>query len=164
GVLDGNGDSWSIGVVGSIPIGNRSARGSYRRAKLFVRQQEQRLKQARQQVMLAARMAVRRLVTNESLIESNKQARILQEANVAAEEKRLQLGVTTSQQVLEIQEDLTTAQTQEIQSMIDFEKSLIDLQVSEGMLLENQGIIFEPTGDDDPLGFFHSINPVRSFR
>ncbi len=164
GVADGNGDGWSIGVIGSIPIGNRSARGAHKRARLFVKQQEQRLRQAKRQAMLGVNLALHGLVANEILIESNKQTRILQEANVAAEEKRLQLGVTTSQQVLDIQEDLTTAQAQEIQSQIDFEKSLIDLQVAEGTLLENLGIIYEPTGDVDPLGFFHSINPVRGFR
>ena len=164
GIVDNDGSTWTVGLTGSIPIGNRSARGTYRRAKVFERQQEQRLRQAKRQVMLGVSIALHSLVSNEILIESNKQTRILQEVNVAAEEKRLQLGVTTSHAVLEIQEDLTTAQMQEIQSMIDFEKSFIDLQVSEGMLLENQGIIYEPTGDDDPLGFFHSINPVRSFR
>lgn len=164
GVMNNEGSTWTVGLMGSVPIGNRSARGTYRRAKWFERQQEQRLRQVKQQIMLAVRMSLRSLIKNEILIESNKQTRILQEANVAAEEKRLQLGVTTSQNVLDIQEDLTDAQTREIQSQIDFEKSLIDLQVSEGTLLKNQGIIYEPTGDGDPLGFFHSINPVRAFR
>ncbi len=164
GLADQNGKAWTVGFIGSVPIGNRSARGAHTRAKLFVRQQEQRLMQAKQQVMLGVRMALRRMVSNEILIESNKQTRILQEANVAAEEKRLSLGVTTSQEVLEIQEDLTEAQTQEVQSMIDFEKALIDLQVSEGTLLDNRGVIFDPAEDEDPLGFFRSIRPVRSMR
>ncbi len=164
GIWDRKGKAWSIGVIGSVPIGNRSARGAHRRAKLFVRQQEQRLRQTKQQVMLSVRMAVRGVVSNEILIESSKQTRILQEVNVAAEEKRLSLGVTTSHEVLEIQEDLTVAQTQEVQSMIDFEKALIDLQVSEGTLLDNRGIIFDPAEDENPLGFFRSIRPVRSAR
>ncbi len=164
GVIGNDGSTWTVGLTGSIPIGNRAARGSYRRAKVFERQQEQRLRQAKQQVMLGVRMSLRRLVSNEILIESNKQTRILQEANVAAEEKRLSLGVTTSHAVLEIQEDLTEAQTQEVQSMVDFEKALIDLQVSEGTLLDNRGVIFDPAEDQNPLGFFRSIGPVRSTR
>jgi len=162
GVVDSNGDAWSIGIIGSIPIGNRAARGEHKRAKFFVRQQEQRLKQTQQMVMLSVRMAVRSIYSSYTLIESNKITRTLQEANVAAEEKRLQLGVTTSQDVLDIQEDLTEAQTQEIQSMVNYEKALIELQVSEGVLLRNRGIIYEPHDDDDPLGFFRSIGPIRS--
>ena len=124
-----------------------------------MRQQEQRLKQTKQRVMLSVRMSVRALVSSQILIESNQQTRILQEANVAAEEKRMSLGVTTSQQVLDIQEDLTEAQTQEIQSMVNFEKALVDLQVSEGMLLQNRGIIYEPHEEMNPLGFFRSTIP-----
>ena len=164
GVVGNDGSTWTVGLIGSIPIGNRAGRGTYRRAKVFERQQEQRLKQAKRQVMLAVSLSLHRLVSNEILIESSKQTRILQQANVAAEEKRLSLGVTTSQEVLEIQEDLTEAQTQEVQSMVDFEKALIDLQVSEGTLLENRGVIFDPAEDQNPLGFFRSIRPARPFR
>ena len=78
------------------------------------------------------------------LVESDKQARILQEANVAAEEKRLKLGVTTAQDVLDRQEDLTLAQTQELQSIVNYEKSLIQLQLAEGTLLKNLNIDWKP--------------------
>lgn len=157
------GEIWSIGVTGSIPIGNRTARANHARAKQFIRQQEQRLQKTRQDAMLAVHIALHNLASNQILIESNKQARILQEANVAAEEKRLSLGVTTSQEVLEIQEDLTAARTQEVQAQIDFEKSRIDLKVAEGLLLRDMGIIYEEM-DEEPIGFFRSLGHRPSGR
>jgi len=69
----------------------------------------------------------------------------LQEANVNAEERRLQIGITTSYQVLRVQEDLTAAQAQELQARITFEKALVELQLAEGSLLDNFGIIYSPT-------------------
>ncbi|MFP6596440.1 MAG: TolC family protein [Candidatus Hydrogenedentota bacterium] len=113
------------------------------RSKQFERQQELRLTKAQRDVMLDVRMGIRGVVTTEILVESDKQARILQEANVAAEEKRLNLGVTTSQDVLDRQEDLTLAQTQELQSVVNYEKALIQLQVAEGTLLKNIDINWE---------------------
>ena len=161
GIRDKDGRNWVIGVQGSIPIGNRTARGAYTRSKLIKRQQQQRLKKAQQDAMLAVRNAVRGVVSSQILVESTRQARILQEANVAAEEKRLKLGVTTSQNVLDIQEDLTQAQTQELQSQVSFEKAVIDLQVSEGTLLENLAINFESPYESETPSFLKSISPSR---
>jgi len=73
-------------------------------------------------------------------MESNRQTVRLQEANVSAEEKRLQLGTTTSYQVLLVQEDLAAAQVQELQAHIAYEKSLVDYQLATGTVLRELGI------------------------
>jgi outer membrane protein TolC len=122
-------DIMTFGVVGSFPIGNRTARGSYHRAKLEVSQEEQRLEAVKNNLMLNVRIAGRSVVTNKILIESSRLNRELQEVNVAAEEERLRLGTSTNQQVLNIQEDLTEAQAAEVQARVDAEKALVDLRV-----------------------------------
>jgi outer membrane protein TolC len=161
GILNEDGKSWTVGLSGSIPIGNRTARFNHQRSKLAKRQNVQRLKKSHQDVVLSVRTAVRGLVSSQILVEANRQARILQEANVAAEEKRLNLGVTTSQIVLDIQEDLTMAQTEEQRAIVNYEKAIIDLQVAEGTLLEQLSIDFAPPVDDFSLNFLQSINPAR---
>lgn len=151
GIRDKRGRSWSIGIVGSIPIGNRAAKGNFRRADLSTRQAEQNVIRTEQQVMLTARTALRDVLSSQILVEANQQARVLEEANAAAEERRLLLGVTTTQNVLDRQEDLTFAQLAELQSIIDFERALVDLQVAEGNLLEEYGINYEAlTYEDAP--------------
>jgi outer membrane protein TolC len=153
-----DGRSWTVGGVFSVPIGNHTARGNYRRDKLFVRQQEQRLMKVKQDAMLGVRLAVHSLASNRILVESTKQARILEQANVAAEEKRLKIGVTTAQNVLDKQEDLTAAQAREVRAQVDFERSLVNLQVAEGTLLENMNLVPSTAAvtEDDP-GFFKSL-------
>ncbi len=160
GLNNPDGRSWTFGAVASIPIGNRTARGNYQRNKLFLRQQEQRLLATKQDAMLNVRLAIHALAANRILVESTKQARILEEANVSAEEKRLRIGVTTAQNVLDIQEDLTAAQAREVQAQVDFERSLIDLQVAEGTLLENMNILYEAPTFNGPLGMFESYGPI----
>lgn len=161
GILNEDGKSWSVGITGSIPIGNRTARFNHQRSKIAKKQNQQRLKKSQQDVVLSVRTAVRGLVSSQILVEANRQARILQEANVAAEEKRLNLGVTTSQIVLDIQEDLTAAQTEEQRAIVNYEKAIIDLQVAEGTLLDQLSIEFVPPVDDFSLTFKQSINPAR---
>jgi len=159
GIRDKTDRSYSVGVQGSVPIGNRAARGAHQRARLDKREAGQRLLKTQQDLMLNVRFAVRNAATSRILVESNKQARALQETNVAAEEKRLRLGVTTSFEVLRVQEDLTAAQVQELQSIIAYEKALVDLHLSEGTLLTELGIIYEPVERERPVSYLRSVFP-----
>lgn len=152
--------SYTIAVQGSVPIGNRVARGAYQRSDLTLRQAEQRLERAKQDVMLKVRLALRSVETSQVLAESNKQTVTLQATNVAAEEKRLRLGVSTSYRVLQVQQDLTIAQTQEVQARIAYEKALVDLGLAEGKLLEQLGIDYQPVDSEPPVSFFRSLAPV----
>lgn len=152
--------AYSYGIQASIPILNRAARGNHQRARLERRQAEVTLEQARQQLMLNVNLAASRVASNAILVQSNQQATRLQIANVAAEEKRLQLGVTTSWQVLQIQQDLTTAQVQELISNIEYEKSLVELQLAEGTLLDNLAIeVPDIDPEVEPVNYLESIRP-----
>lgn len=165
GLRRGDDDSYSVGIVASVPLGNRAARGAYERSRQTLHQSELRREQTEQRLALNVRLAVQNVVTNRFLIESNLQTERLQQANVAAEEERLNLGVTTSWQVLQVQEDLTMAQTQVVQAQVAYEKALVDLHVAEGTLLENLGVEVTPPSPDDPIGFWQSIEPDwRQFR
>ncbi len=159
GIRDDQETYYSYGIKATIPLGNRAGRGAYQRAKLTKREMEERLKKVEQAVMMSVHLAVRNVETNRVLVESNKQARKLQEANVVAEEKRLKLGVSTSWRVLQVQTDYTMAKTMELQARIAYEKALIDLYLAQGTLLENLGIdISLPQVEAMPT-FTQSINP-----
>ncbi len=145
GILEGQDSALTVGIQASIAIGNRAARGAHQRARLNIRQAEERRKQAQMAMMMRVHYAARSVRTSKALVESTRQTVRLQEANVNAEERRLQIGITTSYQVLRVQEDLTAAQAQELQARITFEKALVELQLAEGSLLDNFGIIYSPT-------------------
>ncbi len=151
--------SWSIGMEGTVAINNRAARGANTRARITERQSEERRKQTEIALQTAVHVAARNVKTNQILVESTHQAVKLQEANVTAEEKRLRLGVSTSFQVLRIQQDLTSAQLQELQALISYEKALVDLQIAEGSLLDNLGIKFEATDTETPVSYWESVKP-----
>ena len=151
--------SYSIGVQGAVAINNRAARGANTRARITERQSEERRKQTEIALQTAVHVAARNVKANQILVQSTRQAVRLQEANVTAEEKRLRLGVSTSFQVLRIQQDLTSAQLQELQSLISYEKALVDLQIAEGSLLDNLGIKLDITDTETPLPYWESIKP-----
>lgn len=159
GVTNRNDNSWSLSVNGSIPIPNRTGRGAYSKAHLSQRQAEDRLRKTISDLTLNVRSAIRSVGTTRILVESSRQARALQETNVAAEEKRLKLGVTTSFEVLRIQEDLASAEAQEVQALIDFEKAKADLELAEGLLLQSLGVEYEMPEPEKTVGFVRSIVP-----
>ncbi|HDP36145.1 MAG TPA: TolC family protein [Candidatus Hydrogenedentes bacterium] len=147
GVLEEQDSTYGLGVQGAIIIGNRAARGAHQRARLNMRQAEERRKKTEMALMMGVHLAGRAVMTNKALMESNRQTVRLQEANVAAEEKRLQLGVTTSYQVLRLQEDLTAAHVQELQARIAYEKAVVDFQLATGTLLNELGIDHQRIND-----------------
>lgn len=158
GILEGQDESLSVGFQASVPIGNRAARGAHQRARLNTRQAEERRKQAKMALMMRVHFAVRSVLANQALVESTRQTVRLQEANVNAEERRLRIGITTSYQVLRIQEDLTAAQAQELQARIAFEKALVELQLAEGSLLDNLGVTYSTDITETPVTWLQSIN------
>jgi outer membrane protein TolC len=159
GVVDRSDNSYSFSLAGSVPITNRAGRGAYAKAYQTKRQAEEQVQKTIADLALNVRSAVRSAATSRVLVESSRQARALQQTNVEAEEKRLKLGVTTSFEVLRTQEDLTAAKVQEVQSLIDFEKALADLQLAEGTILAALGVDVETPGPEKPIGFWRSIVP-----
>jgi len=159
GIIHRDDHSFMVGMKASVPLGNRAARGAFQRADITAKQAAQKLDKTKQELMLKVRLASRALETSQILIESNRQAEQLQQANVAAEEKRLRLGVSTSYRVLQVQQDLTLAQTQELQARIAYEKAFVELRLSEGTLLESLGIDFAPPEPEPPVSFIRSILP-----
>jgi outer membrane protein TolC len=159
GIRGGNDTVESYGLQGSVPLGNRAARGQHLRARLAREQSEQRLEQTRQQIMANIHIAIRNVLKNSVLVETNRQTVNMSSAEATAEEKRLRLGVSTSYTVLQKQEDLTAAQVQELQARISYEQSLIDFQLAEGTLLETLGIEYEEPPVPEAVGYFESITP-----
>mgnify|MGYP002619644275 CR=1 FL=1 len=159
GIRESVDEVWSVGVEGAIPIGNRAARGQHTRARQGLRESELQLLKAQEDLMLNVRIAIRQVNTSRILVESNRQTRSLQEQNLLAERKRLQLGMTTSFRVLQVEEDLTLAEVQLAQARVNFEKSLIDLQLAEGSLLDNLGVDYGPPERAEHIGYFKSVIP-----
>ncbi|HOK09550.1 MAG TPA: TolC family protein [Candidatus Hydrogenedens sp.] len=159
GIRDDDETYYTYGIKAVVPLGNRAGRGAYQRARLTKRESEEQKKKIEQTIMMGVHLAVRNVETNRVLVESNRQARKLQEANVIAEEKRLRLGVSTSWRVLQVQTDYTVAKTLELQAQIAYEKALTDLYLAEGTLLEQMGVEVSLPQVEDVISYGESIKP-----
>lgn len=132
--------SYSVGVVLTVPLGNRASQASYFKAKLGVDQARTSLQQLALQITQQVREAVRRVEADAKRVEANRAARVLAEEQLRVEQRRLEAGVTTTFNVLSFQRDLAAAQAAEIRAITDYNKSLAALERVRGTVLERHRI------------------------
>ena len=136
------GDDWKFfyGVTGKIPVGNRLAKGAHLRSRYELEKGQLTLRKLEQAIRLEVRTAIRQVETNGKLVETNAIATKLQERALEDEKKRYEVGVSTSYRVLEFEEDLARARSNEMKALVDYRKALINLDRAEGMILKRYGI------------------------
>jgi outer membrane protein TolC len=135
--------NYYYGVVLSVPLDNVAERNSYRASKASKQIAELQLKKAEQDVLVQVADLVNRVQSRFTQIGSTHQARVYAEAALAAEQKKLQNGLSTAFVVLQLQETLTAARTAEFQAMADYNKILAQLAFAEGTILEKHHLNIE---------------------
>lgn len=144
--FDGDFRQWLVGLTFSYPLGNRAARSTLTQRKLEAAQSLLSLKNLEQQIFLEVREAVRAIVTAQNRVNATRAARSLAEKKLDAEEKKLAVGLSTNFQVLQFQEDLATAQSNETRAVIDQIKALVDYRRVTSQTLKRYQIRLEDAG------------------
>jgi outer membrane protein TolC len=124
------------GVVVSYPLGNVSARNNYHASQAAKQVAQLQLKKAEQAILVAVADAINQVESRYAQVDSTRNARVYAEAALAAEEKKLANGLTTTFIVLQMQEILTAALTAEAQALVDYNKALAQLAFAEGTTME----------------------------
>ena len=133
---DRNQTDWTLQLSLLIPLGNRLADANYADAEYALTQAHYRLDALEQAARIEVRNAVRTVETNLKRVKAAQVNVRLQREKLSAEQKKFENGMSTSFQVLQFQTDLTTAESRENSSIVDYNKSLAELQRVQGTLLE----------------------------
>ena len=135
--------SWLVGFKMEIPLGNRWAKSNYQKSVLEIKKAETTLKSLERKIELEVRETLREIESNYKRISANREARLLAEKNLEAEEERLNLGMSTSVDVLRTQEELAVAQCRETEAAVDYINSRNNLDKTTGITLETHQIEFQ---------------------
>jgi outer membrane protein TolC len=130
------------GVILSFPLTKIKERADYQAGKAKKDLAELQLKRAEQEVFLQIADLVNRVESRFSQVGSTHRARAYAESALAAEQKKLQNGLSTSFVVLQLQEALTAARTAEVQAMADYNEMLAQLAFAEGATMQKHGLEF----------------------
>jgi len=132
--------TWRIGFNFSMPIGNHAAEGNFAQATLAEDQARAELQRIRQQTILEVRQAARSVDDAGELMVSTRATRELAEQQLAIEQDRFEVGMSTNFEVLAFQDDLARAQVQELRAMIDYLRAEAALARVTGSLPGRYGI------------------------
>jgi outer membrane protein TolC len=132
--------SYGLGVVLTVPLGNRAAQANYIKAQLTADQAKTTVKQLELQIVQQVREAVRRVDAFANRVSANYSARVLAEEQLRVETRRLEAGVSTTFNVLSFQRDLATAQANEVRAVADYYEALTNLENVRGTVLETNKI------------------------
>ena len=131
------------GMVLTFPLDNIKERNDYRSSKAARQIAELQLKKAEQSVLVEVADLVNRVQSRFSQVGSTHKARLYAESALAAEQKKLQNGISTSFIVLQLQEILTVARMAELQALTDYNKVVAQLAFAEGNNLERHRMAIE---------------------
>jgi outer membrane protein len=132
-----------IGLTLSIPLRNRVAQATQIRSELEYRQAQMRLQQIENQIRIEVRNAQFAVQQNRASVESAEAAVALARQSLDAEQKKLNLGASTSTLVLQNQSALATAESTRVSAMAAYEKARVELDRATGDLLVSTGIQIE---------------------
>ena len=131
---------YSLGFSLTLPLSNKAAKADYDRAVNERQLTESRLNVTRQQIALEVRSALTQIEQTRASIDQARVARELAEERVSAEQTKFTLGTSTLRNVLEEQRNVSQAETTELQSLVTFNKALVDLDKSMGLTLMKNNI------------------------
>ena len=118
--------TWTVGLSVSYPIGQSADDANYARARLETTQSQERLKSAEARVIQQVRDAGWKIEMNAKRIQTTRAARELAEQRLDAEQKRLDVGLSTSFLVIQAQRDFTQAKTNELSAVLAYDLALVD--------------------------------------
>jgi outer membrane protein len=156
-----NSPDYAVGLNLTIPLRNRGAQADQIRSQLEYRQAQLHLQQLQNQIGIEVRNAQFALLQNRSRVEAARKARQLAQQTFDVEQKKKALGASTSNLVLQADRDLAQEESNFVQAMSTYEKSIVELDRATGVTLAHAGIEIEEAvrGEVQQMPHFTGVAP-----
>lgn len=147
----GSGDFpvWSAAFQFSYPLGNNAAENDYIKSKLKVEQTRTQVQSLEANVQNEVKTAIRGVESGYKQIEVTDRGRAFAEERLRAFIKKNEVGLATTKDVLDVENDLVTAKSNQINALVGYQDNITQLWRATGELLEREGIrVTETEGDE----------------
>jgi outer membrane protein len=135
--------TWTAGVSVTYPLGGGTEEANASRARIERQQANERLKSSEGRAILQVRDAGWKIDMNAKRIATTRASRELAEQRLDAEQKRFEVGLSTSFFVIQAQRDLAQAKANEVDAVLAYDLALVDFEA-----LQQAG----PAGQAAPAG------------
>lgn len=120
--------TWSVGVTVSYPLGRSYEEASLARAEIERRQAGQRIASLQLQAAETIRQAARQMRSTAERVDAARAGATLAEQRFEAEQRRYDVGLSTTFLVTQAQRDLLQAQVNLLQTTLDYQSSLVNFE------------------------------------
>ena len=120
--------TWSVQLQVRYPIGTSAADAGAAQARVQREQQVTSLRALELQVTAQVRDAGRQVETTLKRVEATRKAREFGEKRYDAEQKRINVGLSTTFQLFQAQRDLSSAKLAELNSIIAYNRALVNFE------------------------------------
>jgi outer membrane protein TolC len=127
-VLSSDFPTWTVGLTLSYPLGRSVDQANLARARIERDQSAARVRSLELSVVKEVRDAALRLEQNRQRIETAKLGRELAEQRLDAEQRRFEVGMSTSFLVIQAQRDLAVARDNEQRSYLDYQLAAVTFE------------------------------------
>jgi outer membrane protein TolC len=127
-VLAADYPTWTVGLTLSYPLGHSSSEANLARARIERDQAAARVRSLELTVVRQVRNAALRLEQNRQRIDTARLGRELAEQRLDAEQRRFEVGMSTSFLVIQAQRDLAVARDNELRAYLDYQLAVVNLE------------------------------------
>ncbi len=131
---------WGGGLQFTYPIGNRAAENAYIKSKLKVEQLQTQIRSLEDTVINDVRNAIRAVQSSYKQLDVTSRGSAYAEERLQAYIKKNKVGLSTTKDVLDVENDLVAARGNQIQAAADYVNAITSLWKASGELLEREGI------------------------
>jgi outer membrane protein TolC len=139
-VFGGDFRDWSVGITASYPLGNSTQVAQHAQAQVAARQQRAMNEATEIFIAQEVRQTARAVDTNRKRIDATRVARELAERRLEAEQKKFEVGMSTSFLIVQAQRDLAQAAAQELRALIDYNQAIVAFEHSRGTILDRANV------------------------
>jgi outer membrane protein TolC len=132
--------AWSVGLNFSYPLGNDAAENDYRRSRLKTEQTALQIRSLEEGAANEVQAAIRGVTTGYKQIEVADRGRSFAEERLRAFIRKNEVGLATTKDVLDVENDLATAKSNQISAVVGYNNAITRLWQVTGELLEREGI------------------------
>ncbi len=140
--------AWSVGLQLDYPIGNESARNDYIKSRLKSEQTKIQIASLRSSIEIEVKNAIRSVNSSFKQLDVANRARLYADERVKAYLKKGEVGLATTKDILDVENDLVTAKSNQIKAYAGYATALNQLWKSTGELLEREGITVDSSKSD----------------
>lgn len=131
---------WSVGVNFSYPLGNNVARNDYRRSYLKSEQTRLQIRSLEETAINSVKAAIRAVNSAYKQIDVADRGRAYAEERLKAFIRRNEVGLATTRDVLDVENELATAKNNQIIALVNYDNAVTQFFLATGEILEKEGL------------------------